>query len=149
MLACERLTSPVCRCPDATPASDQIADDRKVVTIAQIGLGIVLGVIALALLAVPGFLVGGSVALLLGRLTRFSKGRVRLAVVIWAVLCLAITGFAIVQVEGASKPDALASLAELFFILLGVGTAAGGGYGLYRGESRATRISVGPTGLSG
>ncbi len=107
------------------------------ITIVQIAFGILMAIAALGLLAVPGFLVGGAVGLLLGRPTGPSKGAISKAIAVWVILCLAATAAAVVQTEGASTHDSLDPLAELFFVMVGVGSALGGGCGLYTVMSRA------------
>ena len=102
------------------------------VTIVQFAFGALLVVLAVGLLAVPGLVVGGIVGLLLRRFARPSPRATRTVVIVWVVVCLLATVFGSMQVETQPRTDPLDPLVEGFLVLLGLASAAGGGYGLRR-----------------
>jgi hypothetical protein len=95
--------------------------------------------LAVTVFAVPGFVVGGSAVLLVGRFSRLPRGTVRIASVAWVILCLAIVLLAMVRIKTASQPSLFTPLGEGFYIFFGIASAIGGGLGFSRGASSADR----------
>jgi hypothetical protein len=105
-----------------------------------VGVGIVgigLAALALALLAIPGFLIGGAVGLVAGRVG-VSRRALWIAIVGWVAACLAVGIIVALQVS-AEKPDGQQSIGVAFYLLLGVASSVGGGYGLLRGAIPSSR----------
>jgi hypothetical protein len=101
--------------------------------VAQILVGAAIAIVGTAFLAVPGFLLGGAFGLVLGRVARPTMRTMRIAVGLWILVCVAGAAYAVMAVAGAQHPDSLDSVGEAFYALLGIGSAVGGGYALYRG----------------
>ena len=100
--------------------------------LAQVLLGVVIGGMTLAVCAVPGFLVGGALGLLVRRIHQ-PGSRIRWgAVCLWALLCAAGTVLIILPTETNPTPNAFDALGELIVTFLGVASAAGGCFALYR-----------------
>jgi O-antigen/teichoic acid export membrane protein len=100
--------------------------------LAQALLVVVIGGMALALCAIPGFLVGGALGLVVRRI-HLPGPRIRWsAVCLWALLCAAGTVLIILPTETDPTPNAFDAFGVLVVAFLGVASAAGGSFALYR-----------------